>query len=65
VYTRPDYETAPMEENAKVKIFKNVPQMNISASYIRQFIKAGFSIRYLVPDAVFNAIPASTNFKNA
>jgi nicotinic acid mononucleotide adenylyltransferase len=53
-----------MEENAKVKIFKNVPQMNISASYIRQCIKAGFSIRYLVPDAVFNAIPASTNFKN-
>jgi nicotinate-nucleotide adenylyltransferase len=65
VYSRPDYETASMEENTKVRIFKNVPQMNISASYIRQCIKAGFSIRYLVPDVVFNAIPASTNFKNA
>ena len=65
VYSRPDYETASMEENTKVRIFKNVPQMNISASYIRQCIKSGFSIRYLVPDVVFNAIPASTNFKNA
>jgi nicotinate-nucleotide adenylyltransferase len=65
VYTRPDYDTSIMEENANVSIFKNVPQMNISASYIRNCLRDDFSIRYLVPDVVFNAIPTSKNFKNA
>ncbi|MEY3323189.1 MAG: hypothetical protein RLZZ417_2772 [Bacteroidota bacterium] len=64
VYTRPEYDTAPFENNPSIKIFKEVPQMNISASYIRNCLRENLSIRYLVPDVVFNAISLSSNFKH-
>jgi nicotinate-nucleotide adenylyltransferase len=64
VYTRPEYDTTPLEDNQNIRIFKEVPQMNISASYIRNCLRENLSIRYLVPDVVFNAISLSSNFKN-
>lgn len=64
VYTRPEYDTTPLEVNQNIRIFKEVPQMNISASYIRNCLRENLSIRYLVPDVVFNAISLSSNFKN-
>jgi nicotinate-nucleotide adenylyltransferase len=64
VYTRPEYDTTPLEDNQNIRIFKEVPQMNISASYIRNCLRKNLSIRYLVPDVVFNAISLSSNFKN-
>lgn len=65
VYTRPGYSTTNVEISPNIKIFKEVPQMNISASYIRNCLRENLSIRYLVPDVVFNAISLSTYFKNA
>jgi len=64
VYTRPEYDTTPLEDNQNIRSFKEVPQMNISASYIRNCLRKNLSIRYLVPDVVFNAISLSSNFKN-
>jgi nicotinate-nucleotide adenylyltransferase len=64
VFTRPEYDTTPLEDNQNIRIFKEVPQMNISASYIRNCLRENLSIRYLVPDVVFNAISLSSNFKN-
>jgi nicotinate-nucleotide adenylyltransferase len=64
VYSRPEYDTTPLEDNQNIRIFKEVPQMNISASYIRNCLRENLSIRYLVPDVVFNAISLSSNFKN-
>ncbi len=57
VYPRPNY---PLQnhllENPKVLIIKDVPLMDISATYIRTCIQNGFSIRYLVPDSVADLI---------
>lgn len=50
VYQRATY-TAGMIENARFQLL-DAPFLQISASYIREQIKAGKSIRYLVPDVV-------------
>ena len=48
VYQRPGYDAGPFGDHDHVQIF-NAPQMNISASYIRNCIQSGYSIEYLVP----------------
>ncbi|MEM7103104.1 MAG: nicotinate (nicotinamide) nucleotide adenylyltransferase [Bacteroidota bacterium] len=51
VYKRPGYRLGPLKEHASVTIL-NAPQLMISATYIRENIKLGKSVRYLVPEAV-------------
>jgi nicotinate-nucleotide adenylyltransferase len=59
VYPRMGY-TAPDEYKNNPRItFLEVPRLEISATYIRQTIKAGGSVRYLVPDKVFDYIAAT------
>ncbi len=63
VYKRPQYELGDLANHPKINLME-APLMQISASYIRQCIKKGQSIQYLVPDPVFkyindNAIYAS------
>jgi nicotinate-nucleotide adenylyltransferase len=65
VYIRPEFDTLPYEHYPNIKIFKEVPQMNLSASYIRKCLQKNLSIRYLVPDVVLNAISLSSSFKHA
>jgi len=55
VYKRPQYDLGDLADHPKVKILE-APLMQISASYIRQCIKQGQSIQYLVPDLVFEYI---------
>lgn len=62
VYQRPNYALGDLSEHPKVKIFE-APQMHISASYIRNCIKAGQSIQYLVPDAVFENLEKSQLYR--
>lgn len=62
VYKRPEYELGELQNHESVKIFE-APLMHISASYIRKEIKEGKSIRYLVPDAVFDYLEKSTLYK--
>ena len=58
VYRRPSYELGNLADHPKVQLFE-APLMQISASYIRQCIKGGKSIQYLVPEAVFDYITNS------
>lgn len=59
VYSRPDYASNELANHPSVKMFSEVPLMQISASYIRSCLKSGKSIRYLVPDAVYKSLLAS------
>ncbi len=45
-------------------IFCNAPLIDISATYIRQCIQEGKSVRYLVPDSVFEEMEKSRMYKN-
>ncbi len=52
VYSRPKYELGELAQHPNVSIVES-PLLDISASYIRESIKAGKSIQYLVTDEVF------------
>jgi nicotinate-nucleotide adenylyltransferase len=61
VYNRPDFVVTNNYE-ARVTIL-NAPLLTISATHVRDNIKAGKSIRYLVPDKVREYIEANKYFK--
>ena len=62
VYQRPGYDLGELMNHPKVKLF-NAPQMHISASYIRKCIKEGYSIQYLVNDAVYEYLRSSSLYR--
>ena len=62
IYKRPNYELGPMAEHPKVHFF-SAPMMDISATYIRNNIKEGHSIQYLVPHKVLEYISGSHLYK--
>ena len=62
VYKRPSYELGELQDHPSVKIL-DAPLMQISASYIRKEIKEKRSVRYLVPDAVFEYLEKTTLYK--
>lgn len=55
VYPRPDVTNTELIRHPHVKMI-DAPLLDISATYIRQCIKANKSIRYLVPESVENMI---------
>lgn len=55
VYPRPDVTNTELIRHPHVKMIE-APLLDISATYIRQCIKANKSIRYLVPESVENII---------
>lgn len=55
VYPRPDVTNTELIRHPHVKMIE-APLLDISATYIRQCIKANQSIRYLVPESVENMI---------
>ena len=62
VYQRPGYENGPFANHPNVRIF-DAPQMHISASYIRDCLRDGHSVQYLVPDAVYEYLEKSGLYK--
>jgi nicotinate-nucleotide adenylyltransferase len=58
VYQRPKYEDAPLAHHPHVRLFE-APLLDISASFVRECIRTGKSIRYLVPDAVYQYLETS------
>ncbi len=61
VYTRPGFEVQN-EINARLTILKT-PLLGISSTEIRDLIKNGRSIRYLVPDAVRKEIKKNKYYR--
>jgi len=62
VYNRPGYEAGELAGHPRVH-FHDAPLMNLSATYIRKALKAGHSVRYLVPDAVAAELAASGMYR--
>jgi len=63
VYKRPDYTDGPLSEHPHVQLF-DAPLMYLSASYIRNSIREGKSVRYLVPEAVYEYLQSSHLYKD-
>jgi len=62
LYTRPDYPTDEFDQKGTIHSFE-APLMQISASYIRQCLQNGQSVRYLVPEAVFEYLEGSSLYR--
>jgi nicotinate-nucleotide adenylyltransferase len=63
VYSRPDYDAGELALHPRVRLYEEVPLMEISATYIRECLKNGKSIQYLVPDPVFHYVQTSSLYK--
>jgi nicotinate-nucleotide adenylyltransferase len=55
IYERPGYDGGKFKDHPRVK-FTNAPLIEISSSFIRQSIKEGKDVRYMMPQSVFNYI---------
>ncbi len=62
VYKRPDSDVSAFADHPRVRICQ-APMLDISATYIRECLRAGKSVRYLVPDAVFEYLESSTMYR--
>jgi len=62
VYTRPTHEIPDIAEHPNVHLY-DAPLLDISSSYIRNEIAEARSIRYLVPDRVYDYLMANTLYK--
>ena len=58
VYKRPHYVPGDLAEHPHVELFE-APLLDISATFVRQCIREGRSVRYLVPDAVYAYLETS------
>ncbi len=62
IYRRPDFEVEN-KLNAEIETL-NAPLLEISSTEIRELIKNGKSIRYLVPEKVMDEIEKNHYYKN-
>ncbi|MBK7637843.1 MAG: nicotinate-nucleotide adenylyltransferase [Saprospiraceae bacterium] len=64
VYKRSDSDISKFEHLENIKVIE-APLLDISATFIRDALKNKKSIRYLVPDAVFDYLQHSTMYRKA
>lgn len=62
VYARPGIDLGERAAHPRVRIC-TAPLLDISATYIRECIKAGKSVRYLLPEAVWAYLEGSKMYK--
>ena len=62
VYKRPGSELGDLANRPRVHTYE-VPPLDISATYIRECIKAGKSVRYLVPEPVWEYLETGTLYR--
>jgi nicotinate-nucleotide adenylyltransferase len=58
VYRRPGSTDSELADHPSVTVH-DAPLMHLSATYVRQCIREGNSVRYLVPDAVAEELERS------
>jgi len=61
IYVRAGFETIPGYKNARIHVLE-APLLQISATHIRNILKEGKSIRYLVPDSVKEEIERNSYY---
>jgi nicotinate-nucleotide adenylyltransferase len=62
-YPRPHSSKTKFHRHSKVKLFKDVPLMDISATFIRRAIAEGKDVRYIMPPAVWEYITKNKFYK--
>ena len=62
VYRRPDFTEEPYADLPNVCYF-DAPLLDLSATYIRNCIREKLSVRYLVPDKVFEYLEGSNLYR--
>jgi len=62
LYNRPEEEMEDVRQHPRVFIVP-APLLGISSTYIRERIKSGKSVRYLVPEKVFDYLETSGMYK--
>lgn len=63
VYKRPSYELGAFADHPGVRVFE-APPLDISATYIRECIQTGKSVRYLVPEPVWEYLESGTLYRS-
>jgi len=62
LYRRPNYDLGEFGNHPSIRQF-DAPTLDISATYIRQCIKEGKSVQYLLPDAVYQYLESGNFYK--
>ncbi|HMR44978.1 MAG TPA: nicotinic acid mononucleotide adenylyltransferase, partial [Saprospiraceae bacterium] len=62
LYKRPNSEKSEWDTHPNIHYFE-APMLDISATFIRECLKTGKSVRYLVPDAVFRYLEESRLYR--
>jgi nicotinate-nucleotide adenylyltransferase len=55
VYNRPDFTAVKDFPGARIQYF-DAPLLNISATFIREAIRSGKDVRYLLPDKIYDYV---------
>mgnify|MGYP000865216193 CR=1 FL=1 len=64
IYKRENHtDIPPLPAGADIRIY-DVPMIDISSTYIRQCLASGQSIRYLVPESVYQFLDGSRMYKS-
>ena len=64
VYNRPTHTDPELADHPGVRFFDDVPLMHISSTYVRECLRQGLSVQYLVPDAVFHYLNESNLYRH-
>ncbi|MGA1582627.1 MAG: nicotinate (nicotinamide) nucleotide adenylyltransferase [Saprospiraceae bacterium] len=63
VYARPGQDIPPLAASLPSVTNFEVPLMHVSSSYIRECIREGYSVQYLVPDAVYDYLDKTSLYR--
>lgn len=62
VYKRPAFDPGELASHPRVRLCE-APMLDISATYIRECLRTGKSVRYLVPDAVLEYLESGNLYR--
>lgn len=63
VYSRPGSDLSKALSHAHIKILDDLPLLQISSTYVRDCLKNGVSVQYLVPNDVFEYLEGSSLYR--